>query len=122
MNDDHPFELFVPKTEWEVSAVLVKTRVFPQSVIYKFQARHDAMAVSPAQTMREFFDRFLAHVGAGVASLFFRRYLGEGINWHHTDHLEWLYLLGIAVVSVLAGFVPAAKAYRTPVATNLVAG
>jgi ABC-type antimicrobial peptide transport system permease subunit len=48
--------------------------------------------------------------------------VGEGLPWTSFDRYEWLYLLGVVVIAVLAGLVPALKAYRTPVATNLVAG
>jgi putative ABC transport system permease protein len=47
--------------------------------------------------------------------------IGEGFDWVATDYWEWLYLLAVVVLAVLAGLVPAMKAYRTPVATNLTA-
>jgi putative ABC transport system permease protein len=191
-NADGTFTLFVPKEYWEVSAILVKTRVFPQKFMYDMNNRHDAMAVSPAQTMQQFFDRFLkpsqitlliialmvsivaavgilvsiynsvaarsreiaiiralgatrrrvlllicteagvigvvgsllglvvAHLAAAVASLYFEKYLGQGIGWYRVALADWYYVAGISVLAVLAGFVPAIKAYSTPVATNLV--
>jgi hypothetical protein len=36
--------------------------------------------------------------------------------------LELLYAVAVVILAVLAGLVPAVKAYKTPVATNLVAG
>ncbi len=63
----------------------------------------------------------VGHGLAGVASFYFDRYVGEGIRWGRTDLVEWAYLSGVVIVALLAGVIPAAKAYRTPVATNLVA-
>ena len=62
------------------------------------------------------------HAMAGVASYYFDRYVGEGIHWQRVGAFEWAYLGGVVVVALLAGLLPAAKAYRTPVATNLVTG
>ena len=64
----------------------------------------------------------LGHAMAFVASVYFNRYVGEGIHWHRVGLVEWVYLGGVVVVALLAGLIPAAKAYQTPVATNLVAG
>ena len=61
------------------------------------------------------------HLMAGAGAVFFARTLGEDIDWLSPDRWEGLYLLGVVVIAVLAGLVPALKAYRTPVATNLVA-
>jgi putative ABC transport system permease protein len=55
-------------------------------------------------------------VSAGIEA-----YLGEGINWWQPDALEGLYWAAVIVLAALAGLVPALKAYKTPVATNLVA-
>jgi putative ABC transport system permease protein len=62
------------------------------------------------------------HLVAGVISFYFRRTLGEGIDWLAPAPEEVIYLGGVVLIAVLAGLVPALKAYRTPVATNLVAG
>jgi putative ABC transport system permease protein len=59
-------------------------------------------------------------VGAG-ASLYMDRLLGQGFNWLAVGWEQAAYLLGVVVIAVLAGLVPALKAYGTPVATNLVA-
>jgi putative ABC transport system permease protein len=64
----------------------------------------------------------LGHGLAAGGSMFLQSVLGEGINWASWDKWEWLYLAGVVVISLLAGLAPAMKAYRTPVATNLVAG
>jgi putative ABC transport system permease protein len=64
----------------------------------------------------------LGHGLAAGGSVFLQSVLGEGINWASWDKWEWLYLAGVVVISLLAGLAPAMKAYRTPVATNLVAG
>jgi putative ABC transport system permease protein len=61
------------------------------------------------------------HLLAGVGNLYFDRYVGEGIHWAKTTWVEWAYIGGVVVVALLAGLIPALKAYRTPVATNLVA-
>ena len=63
----------------------------------------------------------LGHMLAGVANVYFSRYIGEGIHWHKVGVFEWAYLGGGVVVALIAGLIPAAKAYSTPVATNLVA-
>jgi hypothetical protein len=47
--------------------------------------------------------------------------MGERIDWVTPGGLEWVYLGGVVLLAVLAGLVPALKAYRTPVATHLVA-
>ncbi len=62
------------------------------------------------------------HLLAGVGSFYLNEYIGEGINWIHVDKYEWVYLIAVIVVALIAGLVPALKAYRTPVATNLVTG
>jgi hypothetical protein len=48
--------------------------------------------------------------------------VGEGFNWLNIAAGEWIYLMVVVALSILAGLVPALKAYRTPVADNLVAG
>jgi putative ABC transport system permease protein len=64
----------------------------------------------------------VGHLLAAAGSVYTDRLLGEGINWITVGSEEWRYLGLVVVVAVLAGLVPALKAYRTPVATNLVAG
>jgi len=61
------------------------------------------------------------HLLGAVGSIYFDRYVGQGINWIRSDQYEWLYLVAVIVIALVAGLVPAMKAYRTPVATNLVA-
>ncbi len=61
------------------------------------------------------------HLLAAAGSVYTQRVVGEPINWIGVGRYEWLFLLAVTVVAVLAGLVPALKAYRTPVATNLVA-
>ena len=61
------------------------------------------------------------HLLGAVGSIYTQRVVGESIDWLHVGWQEWVYLLIVTVVAVLAGLVPAMKAYRTPVATNLVA-
>ena len=62
----------------------------------------------------------VGHLIAGGLSVFLRQLLGEGIRWLSTDQREWLYLGVVVALAVVAGLVPALKAYRTPVATHLV--
>ncbi|HVT89582.1 MAG TPA: ABC transporter permease [Tepidisphaeraceae bacterium] len=61
------------------------------------------------------------HVLGAAGSVFVERLVGEGFNWINVGPEEWIYLGAVVVLSVLAGLVPAMKAYRTPVADNLVA-
>ncbi len=64
----------------------------------------------------------LGHLLAAAGSAYLRRLMGEGLNWTRIGTEEALYLVAVTVIAVLAGLVPAMKAYRTPVATNLVSG
>lgn len=59
-------------------------------------------------------------LGAG-GSIYMSQLVGEGINWTGVGSEEWLYLAAVVVLAAIAGLVPGMKAYRTPVATNLVA-
>lgn len=63
----------------------------------------------------------VGHLLGALGSVYSERVVGEGINWTTVGGAEWLYLLIVTAVAVLAGLVPALKAYRTPVATNLSA-
>jgi putative ABC transport system permease protein len=62
----------------------------------------------------------LGHAFGAVGNLFFERYVGEGINYLSFDKWEFGYILLVVLIGILAGLVPALKAYKTPVATNLV--
>jgi putative ABC transport system permease protein len=64
----------------------------------------------------------VGHALSGVGSEYLSRTIGEGINWIGVGSEEWGYLALVVVMAFLAGLVPALKAYRTSVATNLVAG
>lgn len=61
------------------------------------------------------------HGLAAAASAYLERTIGEGLHWWAFDRVEWLYLAAVTITCVLAGLVPALKAYRAPVAANLVA-
>jgi putative ABC transport system permease protein len=61
------------------------------------------------------------HALGAVASAYLNNSVGQGFNWYTPRPAEWLYLLIVTAISLLAGLVPALKAYSTPVATNLVA-
>ncbi|MFI5378771.1 MAG: ABC transporter permease [Tepidisphaerales bacterium] len=187
----------LPKEEWELSAILVRSKgsIAAMQLVYQFKVIDNrATAAAPAMVMRDFFDTFLkgssllllaisglvtivaavsilvsiynsvvarrreiailralgatrlrvlllicgeaAIIGAaggilGVVlghalgfggSVFIEKLVGQEINWIATSPFEWLYLELVILLSALAGLVPALVAYRTPVATNLVAG
>lgn len=57
---------------------------------------------------------------AGVVSVLLSGRLGQGLNWASLNVNELLYFAAAIGLSVLAGLVPALKAYATPVADNLV--
>ena len=63
----------------------------------------------------------VGHLTAGVGSIYFVKYMGQGINWVRTGRYEWYYVVAVVIIALIAGLVPALKAYRTPVATNLSA-
>lgn len=60
------------------------------------------------------------HLLSAAGSSYLRQTVGEGIDWLRVGGDEWAYLAAVVVLALLAGLVPAMKAYRTPVATNLV--
>jgi FtsX-like permease family len=63
----------------------------------------------------------VGHLLGAVASTYMTQALGQGFNWANVGTNEVMYLLLVVVIALLAGLVPALKAYSTPVATNLVA-
>jgi putative ABC transport system permease protein len=63
----------------------------------------------------------LGHAIGAIGSAMMEQLLGQGFEWMTVGPEELLYLAGVVIIAVLAGLVPALKAYRTPVATNLVA-
>ena len=62
----------------------------------------------------------VGHLLVGAGSVYMREVMGTGLAWWHFTGAEVLYLGVAVVVALLAGLVPAMKAYRTPVAENLV--
>ncbi|MCS7032367.1 MAG: ABC transporter permease [Phycisphaerae bacterium] len=62
----------------------------------------------------------LGHALGAAASGYLDRTIGETIRWWIVSPGELLYLLVVTLVALLAGLVPALKAYRVPVAANLV--
>lgn len=62
-----------------------------------------------------------AHAVAAVGSAYMAQRFGEKMDWMAIDKYEPVYIAGVVVVALIAGLVPALKAYRSPVATNLVA-
>ncbi|HET6252171.1 MAG TPA: ABC transporter permease [Tepidisphaeraceae bacterium] len=61
------------------------------------------------------------HFLAAAGSVYLNQTLGEGINWFSVGWEEFAYLGAVVVIAIFAGLVPALKAYRVSVATNLVA-
>ena len=199
LNADGTIHLKLPKDEWQVSAILVRSWGFPDSAVsamslmYTLNTRNEAAAVNPATVMRDFFGVFLepsakvlllisllvtivagvgilvsiynsvsarmkeiailralgatrnrvltlicteagliglvggigglvvGHLLGGIGSIYMNARFGEGINWLGVGGTEALYLVAVVGLAVLAGLVPAMKAYGTPVATNLTA-
>jgi putative ABC transport system permease protein len=64
-------------------------------------------------------------VGHGVNALgawYMSTHFGETLGYDSVEYaFEALYLVAVVVLAIFAGLVPALKAYRSPVATNLVA-
>jgi putative ABC transport system permease protein len=65
---------------------------------------------------------FAGHLVGVGGSMYMEQLVGEGLPWLTIQRGEWIYLIAVVGIAVLAGLAPALKAYRTPVATNLVAG
>ena len=63
----------------------------------------------------------VGHLISFGGSEFAYEQFGQRLHWWQPDLSEPAYLAGVIVLALLAGLVPALKAYRTPVATNLVA-
>jgi putative ABC transport system permease protein len=57
---------------------------------------------------------------AAIASVALDRAMGQPLNWASLGWLELLYFIGAIALAVVAGLVPALKAYSTSVADNLV--
>jgi putative ABC transport system permease protein len=193
-NPDGTINNKLPVEEWEVSAILVRSRSPATALQLDFLFRNlpEATAVKPAVVMAGFFDQFLSgamelltlvaalvmvvaavsilvsiynsvsarmreiaimralgatrarivaavcleasfiallggaigivagHLLAAAGSVYLRNLLGTGLPWWHVQPVELLYLLVSAVLGLLAGLAPALRAYRTPVAENLV--
>jgi putative ABC transport system permease protein len=64
----------------------------------------------------------VGHALGAAGSKYVELLVGEGFNWVAVGADEVIYLVAVTLLAVVAGLVPALKAYRTPVATNLVAG
>ena len=62
----------------------------------------------------------VGHGMVAVGNIVFRQVMGESINFIYVGLEELIYIGVVVVIAVLAGLVPALKAYSTPVATNLV--
>lgn len=193
LNPDGTINNKLPVDEWEVSAILVRSRAPATALQLDFLFRNlpEATAVKPAVVMAGFFDQFLAgtievltlvaalvmvvaavsilvsiynsvtarmkeiaimralgatrtrivaivcleaglvallggaigclagHLLAAAGSAYLRTILGAGIAWWHVQPVELLYLVVAGLLGLIAGLVPALKAYATPVAENL---
>ena len=64
---------------------------------------------------------FIGHLLGLGGSVFMNHLIGQEIHWLATDKREWIYLVVVVFLAVFAGLVPAMRAYKTPVATHLVA-
>jgi putative ABC transport system permease protein len=194
-NPDGTISVKLPKQDWQISAILVRTKSPAAFLEMQFKLRNlpDAVAVSPASVMAEFFDQYLpkislllmiiatlvisvagvsimvsiynsvmarrreiaimralgatrgrilaavcleaaligaagavigllaGHLLAAAASWYMARSFGAGLAWWTFGAAEFVYLATVVLVSLLAGLVPALKAYQTPVAENLLA-
>ncbi len=58
---------------------------------------------------------------AAAASVALHGAMGEGLNWLRVSLAQGLYFVAAIALSIIAGLVPALKAYSTSVAENLVA-
>ena len=63
----------------------------------------------------------IGHLLGLGGSVFMNQLIGQEIHWMATGPREWIYLGVVVVLAVIAGLVPAWRAYKTPVATHLVA-
>jgi putative ABC transport system permease protein len=195
VNADGTVDPKIPKEQWLISAIMVKSRhaTFAARLTYDINSGATATAVSPAMTMSEFFEEILknstlalllisvlvilvaavgilvsiynsvaarkreiailralgatkarvltlicleagliglaggvlgwvlGHALAVAGSRYMEGMLGQGFSALSVGPEELAFLAGVVVIALLAGLVPALKAYRTPVATNLVA-
>jgi putative ABC transport system permease protein len=62
----------------------------------------------------------VGHAVAGVGSVYMNQIMGEQMNWLRFGPEEGWFLVLVVILATLAGLVPGLKAYRTPVANNLV--
>lgn len=62
----------------------------------------------------------LGHLLSGVGAIFLQQMVGERIDWLTVGIEEWKYVLLVTGLALVAGLVPALKAYSTSVARNLV--
>jgi putative ABC transport system permease protein len=64
----------------------------------------------------------LGHAINAVGAWYMLKTYGEALDYNAIElAFEAAYVAGVVVLAVIAGLVPAMKAYKTPVATNLVA-
>jgi putative ABC transport system permease protein len=62
----------------------------------------------------------LGHLMGAVASLIMQQTLGQGFDWWTVGMDQLIYWAVVVGIALVAGLVPALKAYSVPVATNLV--
>jgi putative ABC transport system permease protein len=63
----------------------------------------------------------IGHLLGLGGSMYMNHLIGQEIHWMATSRWEWIYLELVVMLAVIAGLVPAMRAYRTPVATHLMA-
>jgi len=63
------------------------------------------------------------HAVNAVGAWYMLRNFGESLGYDYIEYVfEAAYIVAVVILAIFAGLVPAMKAYRSPVATNLVAG
>jgi ABC-type antimicrobial peptide transport system permease subunit len=64
----------------------------------------------------------LGHGVNAVGAWYMAEHYGEFLGYNYIELVfEAGYIIAVIVLAIIAGLVPAMKAYRSPVATNLVA-
>jgi putative ABC transport system permease protein len=64
----------------------------------------------------------VGHFVNWLGSIYMLQNYGETLDYNYVEYIyEACYVVGVVILAALAGLVPAIKAYRTPVATYLVA-
>jgi ABC-type antimicrobial peptide transport system permease subunit len=70
--------------------------------------------------MGGFLGLIVGHAMGAVGSYVMTQTIGQGFDWWTVGSDQLIYWAVVVVIAVVAGLVPALKAYSVPVATNLV--